>query len=102
MNLGLASKFTQYSDSHLAYNYSIHQSDLLTNFYGKISTGRCRNRNLSKIDFFYVNEFEHAHIYNGIAPSPRFISPKNAAFMRVPCRVHCTRKRRELSVLQAL
>ena len=61
MNLGLASKFTQYSDSHLAYNYFFHQRDLLTNFYGKISTGRYRNRNLSKIEFFLChNEFEHA------------------------------------------
>ena len=61
MNLGLASKFTQYSNSHLAYNYSFHQSDLLRNFYGKISTGRYRNRNLSKIEFILChNEFEHA------------------------------------------
>ena len=65
MNLGLASKFTQYSNSHLAYNYSFHQSDLLRNFYGKISTGRYRNRNLSKIEFILChNEFEHAQLYN--------------------------------------
>ena len=63
MNLGLASKFTQFTYSYIAYYNVYHQTDLLTNFYGKIPTGKYWNRKFSKIGKSLChNEFEHALI----------------------------------------